>query len=217
MNDGVPDKIPNLDVSKVSQPVDEDTLQKPPGGAFQDYMNRPSQPLEATPTQAPGTTPYDLAKGQQAPMGTPTLDSINDQTTAASGTLNTLDDQLNTKNLKLKQSQKYLLRNKLSEANSHIRTAATKAGVDVQQDPPATGVKQNPIRRYLDYVSDSQNQLAAVQNKIKEISTNGGSLSPGDMLMIQVKLNKAQQALDYSSVLLGKAVDDIKMLFNVQI
>jgi hypothetical protein len=37
------------------------------------------------------------------------------------------------------------------------------------------------------------------------------------MLLIQVKMNKAQQALEYSSVLLGKAVEDIKTLFNVQI
>lgn len=216
MDNAIPDKIPNVDVSRTTERIGEDTSQKTPGGAFGDYMNRPGQPIETTSTQAPGTTPYDLTKGQVGPMQTPTIDSINDQATTTSGTLNTLDDQLNTKNLKLKQSQKYLLRNKLSEANTHIRTAATKVGVDVGS-PPAVGVKQNPIRRYLAYVSDSQEQIASVQNKIKEMASKGGTISPGDMLLIQVKLNKAQQALEYSSVLLGKAVDDIKMLFNVQI
>jgi len=217
MNDGIPDKIPeHLDASKTTQPIAEDASQKPPGEAFADYMNRPSPPPVATQAQGVGTTPYELTQGQPSQMPPPTMASLATQANSSGDTLNTINDQLSTKNLKLKQSQKYLLRNKLSEANTHIRTAATKAGVDVGA-APAPSTKQNPIRRYLTYVSDSQSQLAAIQDKIKDISATGGNLSPGDMLLIQVKLNKAQQALEYSSVLLGKAVDDIKMLFNVQI
>lgn len=218
MDNSIPDKIPDLDSSQSSHPIGEDSTQKAPGGTFSDYMKQPSAaPTGATQAaETQGTTPLDLTQKQQTPMQAPTMDSLQSQATNTSNTLNTIDDQLNTKNLQLKQSQKYLLRNKLSEANSHIRTAASKTGVDVGP-PPSTSAKQNPIRRYLAYVNDSQNQLAEAQSKIKNLSANGGSLSPGDMLMIQVKLNKAQQALEYSSVLLGKAVDDIKMLFNVQI
>jgi len=216
MDDSIPDKIPsNLDPSQSAQPIGDST-QKAPTGNFADYMNRPGAPTQAGAAPTPGISPQDLTRGQQTPMQPPTMDSLQSQASSTSNTLNTLDDQLNTKNLKLKQSQKYLLRNKLSEANSHIRTAAGKVGVDVGE-PPSTSAKQNPIRRYLALINDSQTQLAAAQSKIKSISASGGSMSPGDMLMIQVKLNKAQQALEYSSVLLGKAVDDIKMLFNVQI
>lgn len=216
MDDAIPDKIPDLDASKVTPPIAEDTEQKPPTGAFVEYMNRPGPPPEASTLQGQGTTPYDLAKGQPNQMQPPTINSLSTQANSTGNTLNNIQDQLNTKNLRLKQSQKYLLRNKLSEANSHIRTAAVKVGVDVG-DSPAMSAKQSPIRRYLAYVSDSQAQLGAIQDKIKDLSAKGGALAPGDMLLIQVKLNKAQQALEYSSVLLGKAVDDIKMLFNVQI
>jgi len=42
-------------------------------------------------------------------------------------------------------------------------------------------------------------------------------MNPGDILLIQVKLAKAKQELEYSSVLLSTAVRDIKTLFNIQL
>lgn len=216
MDNALPDKIPDIDPSKTVSPIGEETAGQPRSGAFEDFMNQPAQPMQTQGPQATGTSPYELTRGQVPPIQGATIESLQAQTNTTSDTLNNINDQLNTKNLKLKQSQKYLLRNKLSEADTHIRTAASKAGVDVGA-PPSMTTKQNPIRRYLAYVSDSQNQISAVQAKLKEISANSQSLTPGEMLLIQVKLNKAQQALEYSSVLLGKAVDDIKTLFSVQI
>lgn len=219
MDSGLPDKIPDhLDATQSTQPIGTGGAKTPTGSDFQEYMNAPVQsgPQAISGQQQPGVSPYDLVKGQPSQMTQPTMDSIQQQMNSSSNTLNQVHSQLNTKNLKLKQSQKYLLRNKLSEASTNIRTAATKAGVDTGPAPTMTA-KQNPIRRYLAYVSDSQNQIAQVQSKMKEIAGQGGTLSPGELLLIQVKMNKAQQALEYSSVLLGKAVDDIKMLFNVQI
>jgi hypothetical protein len=214
MDTSLPEKIPNLDQTQATEPVESGISKGSPGNSFQDVMNAPAQPTAET-TQAQSNSPYDLAKGQATPMQPPTAESIQQQMNTTSNTLDQLHGQLNTKNLKLKQSQKYLLRNKLSEASSNIRTAAIKTGVDPGPAPKMTA-KQSPIKRYLAYVSDSQNQIASVQAKMKEMSATG-SLSPGDMLLIQVKLNKAQQALEYSSILLGKAVDDVKTLFNVQI
>ena len=52
---------------------------------------------------------------------------------------------------------------------------------------------------------------------IQNMKLKGGSLSPAALLTIQVKLAKAQQELEYSSVLLSKAVDDIKTMFNIQL
>lgn len=213
MDNPLPNKIPNIDPTQSVDPVGQGPEQEPKT-SFGDYMKQTPEATGVDQSQA--TSPLDLSKGQVGQAVQPTMESIQSQFATTSNSLNTVADQLNTKNLKLKQSQNYLLRNKLSEADTHIRTAASKVGVDVGS-PPTPMNKQNPINRYLGLITSSQTQLAQAEAKIKEISADGHSLAPGDLLMIQVKMNKAQQALDYSSVLLGKAVDDIKMLFNVQI
>jgi exonuclease VII small subunit len=213
MDNPLPNKIPNIDPAQSVEPTGQGPQQEPKT-SFGDYMKQTPAATEAAPSQA--TSPLDLSKGQVGQAMQPTMGSIQSQFNTTSNTLNTVESQLNTKNLKLKQSQNYLLRNKLSEADTHIRTAASKVGVDVGQ-PPSLLNKQNPINRYLGLIASSQTQLAQAETKIKQISANGQTLAPGELLLVQIKLNKAQQALDYSSVLLGKAVDDIKMLFNVQI
>lgn len=215
MENEFPDKVPATDRTEVSPTVKGGEKGKNTP-SFDTYMNEPNKAAEPAGTQAKGISPFELAS--QKPMQTqaPTMQSIDSQMKSTSGVLGDVQSQLNTKNLKLKQSQKYLLRNKLSEANSHIRTAASKAGVDVGE-PPSMTARQNPIKKYLAYVTDGQQQLQAAQEKLKALSTGGHHLSAGQMLLIQVKMNKAQQSLEYSSILLSKAVDDIKMLFNIQI
>jgi hypothetical protein len=218
MDNSLPGKIPDVDSSAPTPPVGEKVSERQPGLSFQKYMETPpSAPSEqgiAPTEQAP--SPYQLQQGQVSSLGTPSMDSLQMQSSQLQNNLDTVNTQLNTKNLTLNQSQKYLLRNKLSESNDSLRTAASKAGAEVNP-PITTSNKLNPVAKFLAYVTDSQMQLASVQKKLKQLSADGKSLSAGEMLMIQVKLNKAQQAIEYSSTLLGKAVEDIKTLFNVQI
>ncbi len=214
MDNEFPDKIPASNPSESVKPIQGDDPGKTPDRTFESYMNEPAK--ESAPTEGKGVSPFELAAQKPTQTQAPTMESIHGQMNATSGVLGDIQNQLSTKNLKLKQSQKYLLRNKLSEANAHIRTAAAKAGVDVGA-PPSMTARQNPIKKYLAYISDGQKQLVGAQNKLKELSASGHQLKPGQMLLIQVKMNKAQQSLEYSSILLSKAVDDIKMLFNIQI
>ena len=53
--------------------------------------------------------------------------------------------------------------------------------------------------------------------QVRDFSKNGHKMSAGELLLVQVRLQKAQQELDYTSVLLGKALDMVKTIFNVQI
>ncbi|PCI95653.1 hypothetical protein COB11_01585 [Candidatus Aerophobetes bacterium] len=211
MENKIPEKPTPTDATKPPNAIQGDDPQKQPQQPFSEHMQK-----SAVEKAQQGNSPLDLARQQGHPTSQPTMATIQTQMNSASGSLGDVQNQLHTKNLKLKQSQKYLLRNKLSEANAHVRTAASKAGVQVG-NPPTMNTRQSPIRRYLAYVTDSQDQLAQAQRKIKDLTTAGHSLSPGQMLLIQIKLNKASQAIEYSTVLLSKAVDDIKMLFNVQI
>jgi len=190
----------------------ESEQQQPKAGQFSSYME--GQGPQGTKVEGP--SPFDLAQSAQTTTAGASMQTLQGQMTSTSSVLGDLNNQLNTKNLKLKQSQKYLLRNKLTSANQNIRTAADKVGVDTGP-PPSTTTKQSPVAKFLALVTDGQNQLQQSKEMIQKLNTNGQHLDPGELLLIQVKISKAQQELEYSSVLLSKAVDDIKTMFNIQI
>jgi hypothetical protein len=108
------------------------------------------------------------------------------------------------------------VRNKLENANDHIRGAVEKLGGDPGEEVNLRA-KKNPIAKFLTLVSDGQEQLNNATTLVNKLNSSGQSINPAELLLVQVKLQKAQQELDYTSVLLGKAVDVIKTLFNVQI
>lgn len=215
MSSGTPGQTPptNIQPSKPIGPGEEQPAE--PGTAFKEYMQESkSQPGAG---KQEGVSPFDLAAQGKVPGTGPTPDSLKGQMNSVSSVLGDVQNQLHTKNLNLKHSQKYLLRNKLTSANENIRSAAGKAGADVGP-PPSTSSRQSPVAKFLSLVSDGQSQLANAQTMISNLGQGGsGPLNPGDLLMIQVKLARAQQELEYSSVLLSKAVDDIKTMFNIQL
>ncbi len=204
----------NIDPAKSIQPG-EKQLPKPTE-SFESYMKESGPPSTGMKTE--GSTPFDLAaQGKAVPPGTgPTHETIVAQMNSNASVLGDLQTQLTNKDLKLRQSQKYLLRNKLSSANQNIRTASKKTGAETGP-PVAKFSRQSPINKFLGLVTDSQTQLADAQSRINNLNMNGQSLNPGEMLTIQVKLARAQQELEYSSVLLSTATSDIKTLFNIQL
>lgn len=121
--------------------------------------------------------------------------------------------QLNTKNLQFKRSQQHLLRNKLSDASTYLRAANAKMGAEVPTMPSQAGAR--PIERFLNYVSDGENQLAAAQDKINDMQKSGNQMRPGDFLLVQIKMSQAQQEIEYSSMLLSKVIDSIKATLNI--
>lgn len=189
---------------------------------FSDYMEPQEQPPSAPKgaTQEAGTSPLDLAtQGQPLTPGTPpTLDTIQTQISSNSSLLGDLQQGLanNKDKLKFKPTDKYRLRNQLNASNEKIRTAAEKAGVE-PGPPPNWATKKSPVDKFLALVGDSQVQLQNTQKMITHLRDKNGMISPGNLLLIQTKLAKAQQELEYSSVLLTKAVDGVKQMFNIQI
>jgi hypothetical protein len=182
--------------------------------SFQSYMQPGASPVGAPKT--PQMSPFDLARGQSALTTGPTPQTLLAQVTAAQTTMGDLSTQLNTPNLKLKPSQKYLLKNKLSDATAYLRTANSKVGgeaVPEHEVAPGSG----PIARFIGYVTNGQNQLEATKRKLQEIQNSGDSMNPAELMLVQLKLNKASQELEYASVLLSSAVSGMKMLFSVQL
>ncbi len=211
----IPTPAPDEEIprSNIVGPIGQEQ-QKPPTQPFQAYMQG-AQPNALLATKPVQVSPFDLAHGALPPAG-PTMSTLLAQTTQAQSTLGDMATQLNTPNLKLKQSSKYILKNKLSSANAHLRSAASKMGAEIapEKETPAGA---GPLQKFLAMITDGQNQLEGAQDLIKGLKDKGESLSAADMLLVQIKLNKAQQELEYSSILLSKAMDDIKMLMNIQL
>ncbi len=213
MADSLPGKVPDIDKANATPAITPGEIKGPPDQSkFSSYMK--DAPSSNAPQNTQQITPMQL---QSKPVAAtpPTLATVQGQMQTASGTLGDLKNQLHTKGLKFKQSDKYALRNKLGDANTLIRGAAERAGVDVGA-PPELATKKNPVTKFLELVTDGQTQLNSAAETLKNLNTSGESLDPGALLLIQVKLQKAQQELDYSFIL-GKAVDMIKTLMNVQI
>lgn len=192
--------------------------QKMPGEgsrSFSSFMEG-SQPNPLLETKAsPQISPFDLAQGSVPPAGA-NFHTIQEQAKTVHTTLGDISNQLNTPKLKLKQSTKYLLKNKLTGAQGNIKSASSKLGAPQIAETEVSS-SASPLTRYISMVTDGQNQLEAVQHHLASIASTGKELRPADMLLVQIKMNKAQQQLEYSSMLLGKASDDLKMLMNIQL
>lgn len=208
-----PDRSPDrITPGKALEP--ETPVRSQPGTEFQSFMQgSPSRGAPgAGPTQAP--TPLDMARPAMQTEG-PTANTLLAQARNAQDILGTVQDQLNTPNLKLKRSQAHLLRNKLGDANTYVRAAAGKLGIDTPtMKMPTQG---GALERFMAYVNDGQEKLASIQGKLSEMSAANQELRPGDMMLIQIKMGQAQQEIEYSSTLLSKVIDSIKQIFNIQL
>ncbi len=208
-----PDKSPDaISGGKPLEPAGA-TPQSPKD--FQSYMQGTSSQPAGQPSAAGGPSPVDIAKGPSISTAGPSFNTILAQTKTAQDSLGTVGQQLNTQNLKLRRSQSHLLKNKLSDAQSYIRQASGKLGIDSppMKAPPGA----NAIERFLAYVNDGQDQLVQVQQRLQQMSAKGQQLNAADMLAITVKMNLAQQEIEYSSTLLGKVTSSISQILNIQL
>jgi hypothetical protein len=215
----LPGDVPDVDRLAATPAIAPGEEKVPAGQAFSTFMQegKGAGAQVAASGKAPMVSPFDLAQGKPvATPGAPTLDTLKTQVINAQSTLGDLSTNMNTPGLKLKPSQKYLLKNKLSDANTKFRVANNKMGAQVPDEPPASDFK-GPLGKFLAMLTDGQQQMQAAQQQLQSMKDKGTSLQPADFLMIQVKMNQAQQELEYSSVLLSNAVGSLKQLMQVQL
>jgi hypothetical protein len=183
---------------------------------FESYMQGSGKSAPPPPgAGTSGPTPLDLARGPAISSAGVSFDSIIAQATNAQDSLGTVSKQLQDKNLTLKRSQSHLIRQKLGDANSHIRAAGSKLGLDLPESemPPGT----SGITRFLAMVNDGQDQLVQVQEHLAQMAKNKQQLTPGEMLSVQVKMGLAQQEIEYTSTLLSKVIQSITQIINTQL
>jgi hypothetical protein len=188
---------------------------QPSASDFKSKMEQAKGKGPAGPTE--GTSPMEaMQAGTNATMQ-PTLDTLQNQVQSAQGNLSEIKKKLeDTPNLTIKRQHQTLIKNKLGDAHAHINTANQKLGLQAK-DLPELPKDAGPITRFLQYVTDGQNQLVATKQKLQEMSQKGQQLDPTALLLVQVKLSQAQQELEYSSTLLGKVIDIFNRLMQQQI
>ena len=203
----------NIDPSKSVTGAGEQIQKKP--GDFGKFME--GNTTEGT-SKNQNISPLNLEQSQITP-GKATHESIISQMNSTSSVLGDIQEQIKNQkqsSTNLSQVKKDLLRSKLKNANTLIREASKKAGVETGPPLEETS-RQSPLSKFLNILTDGQNQLEQAKNHISTLNSQGGQLNPGDMLLMQVKLAHAQQEIEYSSVLLSTAVSDIKTMMNIQL
>ncbi len=210
---GKPDPIsPDPSIGSTGKPA---IPGQPPEG-FESYMQGAGKSATPPGAAAPnGPTPMSIPQGPALSPAAPSVDSIIAQANTVQDSLGTVGEQLNHKNLSLKRSQSHLVRQKLGDANSYIRAANAKIGVDSPEAklPPGT----SGISRFIAMVNDGQDQLVQAQDQLAKMAANGQQLTPGDMMAVQVKMSLAQQEIEYTSTLLSKVIQSITQIMNTQL
>lgn len=207
-----PEKIPSLPAIAPG----EEKGEAMPSQSFSALMKGEKASPMATAGKTPLVSPFDLAKGQTPLAQAPTVDSLLSQVNSAKRTMDDLQENIAYPNLKLKASHKYLMKNKLTDANANLRSANAKLGAEVPQEPDPKNFS-GPLAKFLAFLSDGQAQLISAQQQLQSLKDKGTNITPGDFLMIQVKMSKATQELEYTSVLLSNAVQGFKQMMQVQL
>ncbi len=146
------------------------------------------------------------ARDQPPLAQAPTMDTLLAQVNNVQSTMGDINSQLNTPNLKLKSSTKYLVKNKLTDANDNLRTANPKS-VQISPKRPILPQFQGPLGSFFRLSHRWTSTDGSGQSSNCKTSKTKGRVFPRAIfLLIQVKLNKAQQVLEFTSVLLQRCV-----------
>ncbi len=224
-------RIPNDPISRNRMDPSHSPAENSPinGEAFSSFMQKGQMPEEV----GNRISPFDLAQGDLK-MGnvTPSPQTLLTQLQLTQNTMANIQNHMAYPHLKMKTSQRYLVKNKLASAASNLSAVTQKAGgsLDGQNDDaagaPSKGRENQelhpskaggPISQFLSYVTDGMNQIESIKSNIGALGAKGANLTAADFLFMQIKLAKAQQELEFTSAILAKSVEDIKSIMNIQI
>ncbi len=177
---------------------------------------------------AGGTKAEAAAPQQPSPMqvGTPAggfepgnvnVQAVQQQLQTVQGQVGTSIIQLQDPTLQqgggLKPSTVNLLTQHLSNVSDNLSSVMTKLGMPPPAQPPVPTSNASAVSGFLDYLTGSQQQISDLST---QLTSKGGKLAPADLLAVQLKMSGVQQQMEFFSVLLGKAVDNIKTVMNIQ-
>lgn len=125
--------------------------------------------------------------------------------------------KLSDPNLEIKSDYKRILRNKLEHIDENLKVALDKAGLEYIPPELMEGGQKTPVERFLNMLTNGQDQLKTLGSDLAQMSATNQSISPANLLMVQVKVNNIQQELEFFTSLLNKALESTKTIMNVQV
>lgn len=132
------------------------------------------------------------------------------------GRMSQIKEQLALPDQSIKPAYRNLLNNKLTHINENLRIALSAAGVE-SVPPPSGANANNPINRFLGFLTDGQAQLQTIAKEVETMGLNKNNLSAASMLAVQIKVGFVQQELEFFSSVLNKALESTKTIMNVQV
>lgn len=128
-----------------------------------------------------------------------------------------IKQKLNSPNLEIKSSVQNLLRNKLSHIDESLKVALNKVGIEYNTAEKVATSPQNPIERFLGFLTDGQHKLQTLASDVNTMHLNRQEISPATMLAMQIKVGYIQQELELFTSLLNKGLESVKTIMNVQV
>ncbi|MGR3973895.1 MAG: hypothetical protein QRY72_04955 [Candidatus Rhabdochlamydia sp.] len=169
--------------------------------------------MEEAPSKSSSPSPLSPAQNRLMNLSNPSWESLMNQVKASQTLLGDMNTDLNTKDLKFKRSEQALLKKKLKTASSYLKSADAK----LQQQTTTAESKPFLLNQLIDYVDEGQSHLSSVQKNLSSLMKKGDLLHPAEFLMVQLKLARAQQALESSSIMISKLTDGLKTMMNIQL
>lgn len=200
-----PDQIDPLKNIQPSQEIEEGG-----NGDFAEMMQNPTQKM---PQSIKAPSPMSILPNLN-PVSGPSYDTMQSQLKVANNHLNDMQTQMQTPGLKIRPQEHATLVNHMTQASDALRSANNKLGIDSE---PITSSSDGPFSKFMSLITDGSKQIATAQDQLTAMSKTPDQLNPAQMLSVQVKIGQAQQQIEFSSILLGKAVDAFKQLMNIQI
>jgi hypothetical protein len=192
---------------------DQKPLSSSPNQSFESYMDKAAGQMGTG--KASNVSPFDIVATTPLAKGA-SIDTLLTQMKSAHGMLGDINTNLQQPKLKLKSSERYILRNKLSDANTNIRAAHAKLGEEAPPPPPPSSAG-GVVGKFLDFISEGQMNLKSAQEHLQKIQQSGESMKPADFLAVQIKVAAAQQQIEFCSIMLANAVKDLQAAMNVQL
>lgn len=69
------------------------------------------------------------------------------------------------------------------------------------------------LEHFVNYIAGAQNQM---RNVTEALQKKGQNITPADLLAVQSKMNGIQIQIEFFTTIIGKAVDNIKTVLNIQ-
>lgn len=144
-------------------------------------------------------------------------DTIKAQAKDVIAQMENVKTKLSQANTEIKPSYQTLLRNRLTHIDDSLKIALNKVGVEyTPQSVTVTAENPNAVNKFINFLTNSQNQLETLNVSIDQLSTSG-QVTPANMLAIQMKMSYVQQQVELFTSLLNKALESTKTIMNVQV